>query len=440
MNIDRYTNPNMGAIWSAQHKVDLWWQVEIAVCEAWAEQGRVPTDVLPILREGKIDLAKMNEYEKQTDHDVIAFLKAATDSLSDPDAARYVHLGLTSSDVVDTAFALQIKEAMQIILDDVESLRVTLAALALEHKHTVMIGRSHGVHAEPTTFGLKVLMWYDEIGRHLQRLSAVMADIATGKISGAVGTHANVPPSLEDSALQRLGLAVDPVSTQIVQRDRHAAALNALALLASSLDKFATEIRHLARTEVREVEEPFGAAQQGSSAMPHKRNPHKSERISGLARVLRGFALTGMEDIPLWHERDISHSSAERVIFPGAFILADYMLTQMDAILSDLNVYPGRMKRNLEMTGGLIFSQPIMLALTESGLDRQVAYKIVQKHAMAVWDADTSGEPGPNFIERISQDPEVQARLTPDQLRELTGLERHLQYVNEAFRRVGLEA
>ena len=440
MNIDRYTNPKMGAIWSAQHKVNLWWQVEVAVCEAWAEQGRVPADVLPILREGKIDLAKMNEYEKQTDHDVIAFLKAATDSLSDPDAARYVHLGLTSSDVVDTAFALQIKEAMQIILDDVESLRVTLAALALEHKHTVMIGRSHGVHAEPTTFGLKVLMWYDEIGRHVQRLKAAMADVATGKISGAVGTHANVPPSLEDNALQRLGLAVDPVSTQIVQRDRHAAVINALALLASSLDKFATEIRHLARTEVREVEEPFGAAQQGSSAMPHKRNPHKSERISGLARVLRGFALTGMEDIPLWHERDISHSSAERVIFPGAFILADYMLTQMDAILSDLNVYPGRMKRNLEMTGGLIFSQPIMLALTESGLDRQVAYKIVQKHAMAVWDADTSGEPGPTFIERISQDPEVQSRLTTDQLRELTGLERHLQYVNDAFRRVGLEA
>ena len=440
MNIDRYTNPKMGAIWSAQHKVDLWWQVELAVCEAWAEQGRIPAEVLPILREGKIDLAKMNEYEKQTDHDVIAFLRAATDSLFDPDAARYVHLGLTSSDVVDTAFALQIKEAMQGILDGVETLRVTLAALALEHKHTVMIGRSHGVHAEPTTFGLKILMWYDEIGRHLQRLNAVMADIATGKISGAVGTHANVPPDLEDNALHRLGLAVDPVSTQIVQRDRHAATLNALALLASSLDKFATEIRHLARTEVREVEEPFGAAQQGSSAMPHKRNPHKSERISGLARVLRGFALTGMEDVALWHERDISHSSAERVIFPGAFILVDYMLTQMDAILNGLNVYPGRMKRNLELTGGLVFSQPIMLALTESGLDRQVAYKIVQKHAMEVWDADARGEDGPTFIERISQDPEVQARLTPDQLRELTGVERHLRYVDEAYRRVGLEA
>jgi adenylosuccinate lyase len=329
---------------------------------------------------------------------------------------------------------------MQVILDDVESLRVTLAALALEHKHTIMIGRSHGVHAEPTTFGLKILMWYDETGRHLQRLKAAMTDIATGKISGAVGTHANVPPELEADALRRLSLAVDPVSTQIVQRDRHAAVMNALALLASSLDKFATEIRHLARTEVREVEEPFGASQQGSSAMPHKRNPHKSERISGLARVLRGFALTGMEDIPLWHERDISHSSAERVIFPGAFILADYMLTQMDAILSGLNVYPGRMKRNLEMTGGLVFSQPIMLALTESGLDRQVAYKIVQKHAMEVWDADSRGEAGPTFLERISQDPEVQARLTTDQLRELTGVERHLQYVDEAYRRVGLEA
>ncbi len=349
MNIDRYTNPKMGEIWSAQHKVDLWWRVELAVCEAWSRQGKVPAEVLPILRQGKIDLAKMDEYEKQTDHDVIAFLKAATDSLSDPDAARYVHLGLTSSDVVDTALALQIKEAMDVIVEDVETVRVTLAAVALEHKHTLMIGRTHGIHAEPTTFGLKILVWYDEIGRHLHRLQAARDDIATGKISGAVGTHANVPPDIEDDALQRLGLATDPVSTQIVQRDRHAAVLNALALLASSLDKFATEIRHLARTEVREVEEPFGAAQQGSSAMPHKRNPHKSERISGLARVLRGFALTGMEDVALWHERDISHSSAERVAFPGAFILLDYMLTQFDGIMSALNVYPGRMKRNLEI-------------------------------------------------------------------------------------------
>ena len=440
MNIDRYTNPRMGALWSAQHKVDLWWRVELAVCEAWAEAGRIPAAILPALRQGKIDLALMNEYERQTDHDVIAFLKAATDSLPDPDAARYVHLGLTSSDVVDTALALQLKEALGVILDDVEALRVSMAALALEHKHTVMIGRTHGVHAEPTTFGLKILVWYDEMGRHLKRLEIARDDVATGKISGAVGTHANVPPDVEENALARLGLATDPVSTQIVQRDRHAATLNALALLASSLDKFATEIRHLARTEVREVEEPFGAAQQGSSAMPHKRNPHKSERISGLARVLRAYALTGMEDIPLWHERDISHSSAERVIFPGAFILADYMLTQMDAILSDLNVYPGRMKRNLELTGGLVFSQPIMLALTESGLDRQVAYKIVQRHAMQVWDADSKGETGPSFLERIATDEEVRARLTPDQLRDLVSIDRHLQYIDEAYRRVGLEA
>jgi adenylosuccinate lyase len=439
MNIDRYTNPKMGAIWSAQHKVDLWWKVELAVCEAWSRQGKVPADVLPVLRDGKIDLAKMDEYEKQTDHDVIAFLRAATDSLSDPDAARYVHLGLTSSDVVDTALALQIKDAMDIVIEDVETVRVTLAAVALEHKHTLMIGRTHGIHAEPTTFGLKILVWYDEIGRHLHRLEAAREDIATGKISGAVGTHANVPPDIEDDALKRLGLATDPVSTQIVQRDRHAAVLNALALLASSLDKFATEIRHLARTEVREVEEPFGAAQQGSSAMPHKRNPHKSERISGLARVLRGFALAGMEDVPLWHERDISHSSAERVTFPGAFILLDYMLTQFDSIMSGLNVYPGRMKRNLESTGGLIFSQPIMLALTESGIDRQVAYKIVQRNAMAVWEADARGETGPSFIERISTETEVQARISPEKLKELVSLDRHLEYIDEAYRRVGLE-
>jgi adenylosuccinate lyase len=440
MNIDRYTNPKMGAIWSAQHKVDLWWQVELAVCEAWAAHGKVPAEVLPILRQGKIDLAKMDEYEKQTDHDVIAFLKAATDSLSDPDAARYVHLGLTSSDVVDTALALQIKEAADLIIDDVEALRVTLAAVALEHKHTVMIGRTHGIHAEPTTFGLKVLVWYDEIGRHLHRLEAARTDIATGKISGAVGTHANVPPEVEDDALKRLGLATDPVSTQIVQRDRHAAVLNALALLASSLDKFATEIRHLARTEVREVEEPFGAAQQGSSAMPHKRNPHKSERISGLARVLRGFALSGMEDIPLWHERDISHSSAERVVFPGAFILLDYMLSQFDSIMSGLNVYPGRMKRNLESTGGLVFSQPIMLALTESGLDRQIAYKIVQRNAMEVWQADARGESSPSFIERIAAEEEVKSRIPTETLKDLLSVDRHLEYIDEAYRRVGLES
>jgi adenylosuccinate lyase len=381
----------------------------------------------------------MAEYEKKTDHDVIAFLRAAADSLPDPDASRYVHVGLTSSDVVDTALALQLKEAMTVIIEDVTTVRVTLAALALEHKHTAMMGRTHGVHAEPTTFGLKILVWYEEMGRHLHRLQAAEKDIATGKISGAVGTHANVPPEVEADALGRLELAVDPVSTQIVQRDRHAAVLNALALLASSLDKFATEIRHLARTEVREVEEPFGEAQQGSSAMPHKRNPHKSERISGLARVVRGFALAGMENVALWHERDISHSSAERIALPGAFILTDYMLTQFDAIMGGLNVYPGRMKRNLELTGGLIFSQAVMLALTESGLDRQDAYKIVQSHAMRVWEADARGEPGPTFLERLHNDAEVTERLTGEQLHALFSLEKHLAYVDEAYRRVGLE-
>lgn len=439
MNIDRYTNPRMGEIWSAQRKVDLWWEVELAVSEAWAERGQVPRDVLPVLRGGKIDLALMAEYEKQTDHDVIAAIRAATDSLSDKDAARYVHMGLTSSDVVDTALAMQLREAMQAIVEDVTNVRVTLAALALEHKNTVMIGRTHGVHAEPTTFGLKMLLWYEEMGRHLHRLEAALLDISVGKISGAVGTHANVPPEIETDALNRLGLGVDLVSTQIVQRDRHAAVLNALALLASSLDKFATEIRHLARTEVREVEEPFGAEQQGSSAMPHKRNPHKSERISGLARVLRGFAVTGMEDVALWHERDISHSSAERVILPGSFILADYMLTQFDGIMRNLNIYPGRMKRNIDLTGGLIFSQAVMLSLTEKGMDRQAAYKVVQGHAMKVWEADAQGETGPTFRERLQSDPEVTSRLSPAGFDNLFSLDRHLAYVDEAYRRVGLE-
>jgi adenylosuccinate lyase len=439
MNIERYTTPGMGQIWSAQRRVDLWWQVEVAVCEAWAERGQVPAEVLPVLREGKVDLKLMSEYEKQTDHDVIAFIKAATDSLSDRDAARYVHLGLTSSDVVDTALALQMQEAMRGIIEGVEDLRVTLAAVALEHKHTVMMGRTHGVHAEPTTFGLKTLVWYDEMGRHLHRLEGVEKEIAVGKISGAVGTHANVPPEVEADALSRLGLGVDPVSTQIVQRDRHAGALNALALLASSLDKFATEIRHLARTEVREVEEPFGEGQQGSSAMPHKRNPHKSERVSGLARVVRGFSVAGMENVALWHERDISHSSGERIILPGAFTLVDYMLGQFDAIMRGLRVFPGRMKHNLELTGGLIFSQAVMLALTEAGLDRQQAYKIVQGHAMGVWEQDALGERGPTFLERLHDDPEVTGRITDDMLRELFSLEGHLKHVDEAYRRVGLE-
>jgi adenylosuccinate lyase len=439
MSIERYTNPRMGEIWSAQRKVDLWWRVELAVCEAWAARGKVPKEALPTLRQGKVDLALMAEYEKESDHDVIAFLRAVADSLPDSDAARFVHLGLTSSDVVDTALALQISEAMEVIIEGVTWVRVTLAGLALGHKHTVMIGRTHGVHAEPTTFGLKMLVWYDEMGRHLQRLKAARQDAAVGKISGAVGTHANIPPDLEDDALRWLGLATDPVSTQIVQRDRHAAVLNALALLASSLDKFATEIRHLARTEVREVEEPFGATQQGSSAMPHKRNPHKSERISGLARVVRGYALAGMEDVPLWHERDISHSSAERIIFPGALILTDYMLTQFDSIMKGLNVYPGRMKRNLEATGGLIFSQGVMLALTEAGMDRQEAYKIVQGHAMQVWEQHASGEEGATFLERLLSDSEVTGRISSEQLREITSLERHLAHLDEAYRRVGLE-
>jgi adenylosuccinate lyase len=440
MELARYTNPEMGAVWSAQHKVDLWWQVELAACEAWAEAGRIPAEVLPTLREGRVDLALMAEYEQQSDHDVIAFLRAAADSLPDRDASRYVHLGLTSSDVVDTALAMQMRDAASLILERITALRVTLAALALEHKHTPMMGRTHGVHAEPTTFGLKLLGWYAEMGRHHDRAEVAMRDAATGKISGAVGTHANVPPEVEADALGRLGLEVDPVSTQVVGRDRHAALLNALALLASSLDKFATEIRHLARTEVREVEEPFGEAQQGSSAMPHKRNPHKSERISGLARVVRGFAITGMEDVALWHERDISHSSAERLILPGAFILVDYMLTQMDGILRGLRVYPARMLRNLEATGGMIHSQGVMLALTEAGLERQSAYKVVQRHAMEVWEAHARGEDGPTFIDRLLADPQVTNHLSADRLTEIMSLGRHLGHIDEAFRRVGLES
>lgn len=428
--IERYTLPEMGAIWSDQHKIDRWLAVEIAVCEAWARRGVIPEDAMPAIRQATCNVERMKEIERETDHDVIAFLRATGETVGE--AARFIHLGLTSSDVIDTALAMQTVDALDQILIRVDQAIEAVGRQALEHRSTLMIGRTHGVHAEPITFGFKLAVWYDELRRNRTRLIAAREAIRVGKISGAVGTHANVPPDVEDDVCAELGLAVAPVSTQIIQRDRHAEVISALALLASSLDKFAVEIRHLARTEVRELEEAFDPGNQGSSAMPHKRNPHESERLSGLARLVRGYAVTALENVVLWHERDISNSSAERVIFPDAFIVVDYMLHLFTELVSNWVVYPERMQQNLDATGGAIFSQRAMLALVAAGLDRQVAYKIIQRNAMRAWDE------GGHLRDYLKDEPEVASRLTAEEIDDLFDYGYHLQHIDRAFERVGL--
>jgi adenylosuccinate lyase len=428
--IEKYTRPQMGLVWSEERKIALWLKVEIAVCEAWAEEGVVPAGALPAIRAATVDLERMREIERETEHDVIAFLRAAGETVGE--ASRWIHLGLTSSDVIDTALSLQVLEAIDLLIADVDALREAVGALALKHKDTPQIGRTHGIHAEPLTFGLKLAGWYDELARARTRLYACREEMAVGAISGAVGTHANVPPGVEERVCARLGLRPDPVSTQIIGRDRHAAFITTLAVIASSLDRFATEIRHLQRTEVGEVAEPFGAGQQGSSAMPHKRNPVLVERISGLARVIRGHAVTALETVPLWHERDISNSSAERIIFPDACILLDYLFGLTERVVGGLDVYPARMQRNLESTQGIIYSQRVLLALTEGGMDRQAAYKIVQRAAMRAWAEETP------LYDLLAAEPAVTARLSPDELRALFDPAYHLRFVDEAFRRVGL--
>ncbi|MCO5175570.1 MAG: adenylosuccinate lyase [Thermomicrobiales bacterium] len=428
--IERYTLPEMGAIWSDQHKIDRWLAVEKAVCEAWARRGVIPEDAMPAIRQASCDVERMKEIERETDHDVIAFLRATGETVGE--ASRFIHLGLTSSDVIDTAMAMQTVDALNQILTRVDEAIEAVGRQALEHRTTLMIGRTHGVHAEPITFGFKLTVWYDELRRNRARLVAARESIRVGKISGAVGTHANVPPDVEDDVCAELNLAVAPVSTQIIQRDRHAEVISALALLASSLDKFAVEIRHLARTEVRELEEAFDPGNQGSSAMPHKRNPHESERLSGLARLVRGYAVTGLENVVLWHERDISNSSAERVIFPDAFIVVDYMLHLFTDLVSNWVVYPARMQQNLDATGGAIFSQRAMLALVAAGLDRQVAYKIIQRNAMRAWDE------GGHLRDYLKNEPEVASKLSSDEIDDLFDYGYHLQHIDRAFERVGL--
>jgi adenylosuccinate lyase len=430
--IPRYTTREMAAIWSPERKFATWLAVEIAACEAWAELGTIPAEALPTIRTATFDVAKIEEYEAETQHDVTAFLRSVADSIGD--AARYVHLGLTSSDVVDTALALQIREAFGVVLDELATLQAVVTDLARAHRDTLMVGRTHGIHGEPITFGLKMLVWLAELRRHEARLRAAREQAAVGKLSGAVGTHATLPPQVEEAVCRRLGLAVEPVATQVVQRDRHAQVITSLALLGASLEKMATEIRHLQRTEVREAEEPFGAGQTGSSAMPHKRNPILAERVTGLARLLRGYAVTALENVALWHERDISHSSAERVIFPDAFAVAHYATRLMVRILRGLRVRPERMRQNLELTRGLVFSQRVLLALIERGLSREAAYRLVQRNALRAWDEET------NFRELLAADPEVRAYLSEADLDQLFDYRYFLRYVDEAYRRLGVEA
>jgi adenylosuccinate lyase len=428
--IERYTRPEMGRIWSEQNKYDKWLQVELAVCDAWAERGVIPKDALPKLREARYNLDDIARYFPEMHHDMTVFLRSLADSLG-PES-RHIHVGLTSNDVWDTGLALQLIEATELLEQDVRALMDAVREKVVEHKETICIGRTHGVHAEPTTFGLKLAAWWDELRRQSHRLTQAKETVSVGKISGTVGAHATVPPDVEADVCGRLGLMVEPISTQIVHRDRHAHYVSTLALIAASLERFATEIRHLQRTEVLEVEEPFGEGQTGSSAMPHKRNPEKCERISGLARLFRGYTSAALENVALWHERDISHSSVERVILPDPCILLDYMLDMFTGIVRGLRVYPENMRRNLEATQGVIFSQRVLLALIDKGLVREEAYKLVQRNAMRAWQERTP------FLDLLCEDEEVTRHLSRDELASLFDYGFYLKHVGESFRRIGL--
>jgi adenylosuccinate lyase len=428
--IERYSRPEMKQVWSEGNKFAKWLQVEVAVCEAWAEQGVIPGEALPEIRKARCDLARMDEILKETHHDVTAFLGAVSESIGAE--SRFIHLGLTSSDIIDTALALQMVEAAKILSRDMTELTSVIEERAREHKHTIMMGRTHGVHAEPTTFGLKLAIWVEEMRRNAARFADATRAISVGKISGAVGTHATVPPEIEKIACGRLGLEADPVSSQIVQRDRHAQFITALAITASSLEKFATEIRALQRTEVLEAEEPFEKGQTGSSAMPHKRNPELCERVCGLARLVRGYAVTAMENIALWHERDISHSSTERVIIPDCCLVLDYVMSIFTYVMKGLQVYPERMKENLELTQGLVFSQRVMLAMIEKGLSRQQAYKMVQRNAMTSWKERVS------FLGLLKGDAEVAGHLSGPELEGIFDYGYFLRHIDEILKRVGL--
>jgi adenylosuccinate lyase len=429
--IARYTRPAMGKIWEDENKFAIWLEIELLACEAQAELGVIPAEAVRVMREkASFNIQRIEEIEREVKHDVIAFLTNVGESIG-PEA-RFMHLGMTSSDVLDTCLALQMKQSGELLLDDLRKLQDVLARRAKEFKYTVMVGRTHGIHAEPTTFGLKLALWYDETRRNSARLSSALERISVGQISGAVGTFEHLSPKVEEYVCRKLGLKPAPVSTQILQRDRHAEFMSVLALIGSSLEKFATEIRHLQKTEVLEVEEFFSQGQKGSSAMPHKRNPITCERIAGLSRVLRGNALAAMENVALWHERDITHSSVERVVVPDSCILLDYMLGLMTDVLDKLLVYPENMKKNLERTHGLIFSQSVLLALTRKQMQREDAYRIVQSAAMEVWQT------GKDFRELLLANQDVVRVLGRNALEEMFDVTKSLHNVEYIFTRVGL--
>ncbi len=431
--IARYTRAEMGRIWSDENKYQMWLEVEAAASETLAEDGIVPVEAAKAIREcGKIDVARINAIEAEVRHDVIAFTTSVAEHVG-PEA-RWLHYGLTSTDVVDTAQALQIKAASKILHEDLLQLAEVLKKRALEFKHTPIIGRTHGVHAEPTTFGLKLLNWYAEVRRNIQRFDAAAEQMRVGKLSGAVGTFGHLKPKHEERITAKLGLKPAPIATQVLQRDRHAHYVSTLAIITATLDKIATEIRHLQRTEVREAEEYFSEKQKGSSAMPHKRNPITCEQISGLSRVVRANAQVAYEDVALWHERDISHSSAERVILPDSIILTDYLLGKTADLIDKLLVYPDRMRKNLESTGGLIFSGQLLLDLAESGMSREDAYRLVQKNAMNAWKNDLV------FRDLVAADPEIASRLSAEKLARVFDLNRQLSNVDAIFDRVLKEA
>jgi len=429
--IPRYTLPRMAAIWELEHRFQVWLRIEILACEAWAQLGKIPADDLQAIKtRAAFDVRRIQELEQTTRHEVVAFLNAVAERVGEP--ARHIHLGLTSSDVMDTALAFQLREAAEILLEDCDALLGTLRTLARTHKHTVTVGRTHGVHAEPVTFGLKVARWYSEMLRNRERLEQAQAAVAFGKLSGAVGTYAHLPPAIEAYVCEKLGLAPEPVSSQIIPRDRHAQFLVTLALVGGALETIATEIRHLQRTEVAEAAEPFAEGQRGSSSMPHKRNPVTCEQIAGLCRILRANALAALENVPLWHERDISHSSVERVIMPDSTILLDYLFTKMREVLEGLEVAPDRMERNLHLTQGLLFSQRVLLVLTEKGAPREVAHDLVQRNATAAW------EKGEHFRDCLLRDPQVLRYLSPEAIAACFDLKPYLEHVDTIFARVGL--
>ncbi len=427
--IKRYTRPEMGAIWTEQNRYQKWLDVELAVCEAWQELGEIPPEALErIKKKIGFSVERIEEIEKVIKHDVLAFLHSLAEHVGDD--SRYVHLGLTSYDVVDTALSLLLKESLEKTAKELDTLKEVLKEQALKYKKTPIMGRTHGVHAEPITFGVKILVWYEEVKRHIDRIHKAIAIMSVGRIQGSVGTYIHLDPRVETIALEKLSLKSAKVSTQVLQRDRHAEALFVLALICSTLDKIAVEIRHLQKTEVIEVEESFTKGQKGSSSMPHKKNPVRSERVSGLARITRSNLHVALENIPLWHERDISHSSAERVIFPDSFIITDYLLSETTSLVKNWNVHPDRMEKNIHLTKGLIFSQRVMLALTKKDISREQAYQLVQKNSLEAWNEDL------DFKDLILQDPEISNILSKEDIADCFTLDPYMEKIDYIFDKV----